>query len=355
LSLKLHSGAMSLFPYRIWRLAAVSSLACLAAPIQAQPAPPRTLEVPANVSWQHAETELILPPQSAGLRRTRIRDNTADELDIVADYADDLQGTIATVFLFKTAVPDVALWFDRALTAIMLRPGWNLQASPMPAGIVFARPGASAASALRTSVDVGVPGARSSALAVVPLGPFLAKVRISSDRLDRSALDALMIRFIEGLQWPTASAGEAAAVPIEPCAAPMRLRRARVVRDDMAQVLGNLITGAAAARRTGPGPVYCREPGPTLERGVYRPGGSSQAYVIALGDAGVLLSLGQALDMGALLGNGGRGRTYSMTLLDRESTGALPSFSRLPPPDQAIAVAFGSGGPTLSATTRDPN
>ncbi|HKR25104.1 MAG TPA: hypothetical protein VJS15_07585, partial [Allosphingosinicella sp.] len=114
-----------------------------------------------------------------------------------------------------------------------------------------------------------------------------------------------------------------------------------------------LLGSAVVAQQEGPPPVYCREPGATARHGVYRVEGSRDSYLLALGDAGVALSLGQALDLGALTGQGGGGRRYSMTLLERSATSALPSFNRLPPPDQAIAVAFGNRGPVISISTED--
>ncbi len=251
--------------------------------------------------------------------------------------------------MFGTAVADRALWLDRALAAIRLRPGWGLEAAPEPAVTAFAPPGASVASGLRTAFDVGVPEVRSTALAVAPLGDFLIKVRLSSTRLDAAALDARLSRFIEAAGWPAPKAGERSAVPILPCPEPLRLRQARQVRDDMGDVLMNLLTGIVVERSEGPPPIYCREPAADLRHGVYRPDASRNAYLIALGDGGIALSVTPGVE---IEGVGGNSRRFSMRLLDRGTTSALPSFNRLPPPEQAMAVAFGHRGPTISATTR---
>lgn len=82
----------------------------------------RTLDVPAGNSWQHAETSLVLPPRLADLRRVSIRDLGQDELDIVATYQGD-DGTVATVYLFKSGLPNPSIWFDRALFAVRARLG----------------------------------------------------------------------------------------------------------------------------------------------------------------------------------------------------------------------------------------
>jgi hypothetical protein len=102
--------------------------------------------------------------------------------------------------------------------------------------------------------------------------------------------------------------------------------------------------------REGPPPVYCREPGLPAELGVYRANAYDKAYVIALGDSGIALSVGSAFSLDALMG-GGRSKSFSMTRLDRNGTSVMPSFNRLPPPQQALSVAL-SSSPMISTTTR---
>ena len=330
-------------------------LLAFAAPAWAQQDQPRTLAVGPNQSWQHAATGMILPSRSAGLTRGEIRDSTAEELDVVADYENRDEAVWATIYLYRTQVSDVPLWFDRALATIMSRSEYGLATQAAPVPTAFARPGASIASGFRVALDVGRPEIGSTAVALAPLGDgFLLKIRLSSSRLDGAALDALMSRFIEGLRWPIATGAERAAVPIQPCPAPpLRFRQARIVRGDPANVLMDLLGGVVVARNEGPPPVYCREPAGTADYGVYRPGGAADAYLVAVADAGIALSVGRAISIEGLSVGGG-GRRYSMMMLDRDSTSALPSFNRLPPPAQAMAVAFGDRGPTISVSTNDP-
>jgi hypothetical protein len=312
----------------------------------------RTLAVPATASWQHADTSMILPPRSAGLVRGELRDSTDAEMDVSTSYVSEEDGLVATVYLYRTMTPDVALWFDRALTTIMLRPDFHLGNAQPPTPAAFARPGATTASGLRAALDVGVAEARSTALAIAPLGAnWLLKIRLSSTRLERGALDERLTAFIQGLRWPAETAPAPAAVPIFPCPSPLRLRNARVVRPDMNATVMDAFGGALVAQHHGTPPVYCREPGATVERGVYRPGGSTESYLIALGDSGLALTVGHAIDLSALMGGHGPGGRISMTMQGRDDTSVYPSFDRLPPPEQALAVAHGTGA-TISVSSR---
>jgi hypothetical protein len=312
---------------------------------EAQPAT-RLLEVPARASWQHAETRMILPPRAAALNRLEIRDNGDEEVDVVAQYGDPTGDLVTTIYLYRTMVPDASLWFDRALSTLLLRPGQPVTAIPVP--VTFARPGEAIESGLRTTIGVDSAEIRSTALAVVPLGDWLVKVRMSSARLDPAALDGRLTEFIQALRWPRDTAAAPAARPIQPCERPLRLRRASIVRDDLAQVLINSVAGAALQGNSElPPPVYCREGERRRDYGVYRPDGATNRYLVALGDAGIALLVGRSLDISELnLGGSGR-RSFAVTLLERRGTAVYPSFNRLPPPDQAVDL-LSAGGSVIS-------
>lgn len=326
----------------------VSCLSLLAWPALAAAQPePRTLEVPAANSWQHAETQIILPPRVGGLVRVRIRDNTPDEQDVFASYVDRDERMIAIVYVYRTGAGDLPLWFDRTLATILLPQA----GATAPAIAGFARPGASAASGLRAAMSDNVSGMRSTAVAIAPLGPsWLVKIRMGSAQLDPAALDERLSAFIAALRWPAETGAARVAVPIEPCPTPLQLREARIVRTETSDVLMDSIVGSIEpepGQPVGPPPVYCREPGATVERGVYRPDRSTDSYLIAVNDAGLAVGVGDASGLSQLLGN--NRRRFSVTLYDRSAISSYPSFNRLPPPDQAYALV--RHGQPLSTTT----
>lgn len=314
----------------------VAALA-LAAPLPAvaQPAATTDIAVAADAAWRHEPSGLNLPATIAGLPRVTLTRIEGAETDIVATYSSRTEGVIALVYLTRTQVPDAALWFDRALASIMAEQA----GAPPPAVAGFTRPGASVASGLRMAMDDRANGMRSTTLATTAIGPWLIKVRLGSNRLTPAELDARMTAFVADLGWPAEAPGARAAAEIRPCPAPLRLRPARVLPQDMTNALIDSVAGS-----TRPGedparpPLYCREAGATAEIGVYRPGGSNDVYLIAIGQEGSAITVGPAIDVGALLGNGASRRRYSVTLLGTASTTPYGSFDRLPPPEQAMQL-----------------
>ena len=322
-----------------WVLAASLMLALpLTGPAAAQtPAAPRLLAVPSGTAWQHADTGIILPSQVAGLERTEVKDLSADELDVIATYKGQ-GGTVASVYVFRTLLPDVPLWFDRSMAAIATQPDFRQAEARVPA-TAFARPGASVASGLRSVLAIGSPGSGSTALAIAPLGGWLLKVRISSTSADAESLDRQLTAFVAGLRWPTGGEAERIAVPIRPCSDALRTKKAKLVKQDMGQSLINALIGGAPLKSDGPPATYCRDPGPAGQPAwaVYRPNGASDRYAVAMGDAGGAVIVSPEMSIAGLPGKGDGGN-FSVAFVHHATSSVLPSFNRLPPPEQALAL-----------------
>jgi hypothetical protein len=326
----------------------LAAIALLAVPVSAaSQAPARTLAVPPTASWQHAATAMVLPPRAAGLVRGPIVDRTQAEQDVSTEYSDEGSTEVATVYLYQSLLPDTAIWFDRAMAAILLQPRFELAGTSLPAPTAFPRPGAGTAGGLRSAMAGTGGEIRSTALAVVPLGRWLLKIRMSSTRFDSAALDARLTAFIQALRWPAESRPAPAAAPIAPCSSALSFKRAKLVRPDLSQTLIDAALAGVMADRAeeqeeepGPPPTYCRDAATLPPHGVYRPNAATDRYVIALGDAGIALSVEPSL--GALLSDRRARPRIGMALLDRDSRDILPSFDRLPPPEQALKVAMES-------------
>jgi hypothetical protein len=325
------------------RLLAFLLLLFLPAVADAQQQPQlRTLEAPPRATWQHGATGLRLPATLAGATRDTIRDSTSDELDVSAAYNDPAEGLIVTLYLYRSGLPDVSLWFDRAVTALRLQPHFAIPESASAQVERIAVPGSEGANGLVGAFDTNGQF-RGTLVALLPVGRgFLLKMRMTSSREGAAALRARAAAMLREITWPRVEAARPA--EIQPCLRPLRLRRARVVRPDMADALLGGMMGAASSGRTPEvARTYCREPGPSQMTGVYRPEASEDSYFIALGDAGIAVSLAPALTMRALEGRPQRGGPVSMTLLERARAAIWPNFDRLPPPEQAIQALRESG------------
>lgn len=295
------------------------------------------LTVPANASWKHAGTGLILRPKIAGLPRGAIVDSSTSELDVMVQYAQE-QPTTVTVYIFRPALMSVPMWFDRAETQILLRRDSFGAVTPYAPIRPFAAPHAAANSALQRVYVPGKGPYKSSGLAVAPLGEWLVVVRASSTELDPAALDTKLGEIVAGIVWPETVPESPAAVPIAPCAAPLAYpKKAKLKAPDMTQsLMGALVLGVAAdkaeekSEKPGPAPVWCREGMAVAAYGAYRADSSADSYVLAIADAGRVVQVYPAL----ALDHKDAGFTLTLGDLDRQLV--YPNFDKLPRPEVAI-------------------
>lgn len=295
------------------------------------------LTVPANASWKHAGTGVILRSKIAGLPRGTIVDSTTSELDVMVQYAQG-QPTTVTVYIFRPALMSVPMWFDRSETQILLRREPLGLATPYAPIRAFAAPHAAANSALQRVYAPGKGPYKSTGLVVAPLGEWLVAVRASSTELDPAALDAKLSEIVAGIVWPDTVPESPEAVPIAPCAAPLAYaKKAKLKPSDMAQsLLGAMVLGVAADKakeedaKPGPPPLWCREGTPAAAYGAYRADNSTNSYVLAIADAGRVVQVYPAL----VLDDKDAG--FSLTLGDLDRQLVYPNFDKLPRPETAL-------------------
>lgn len=315
-----------------WAIALIATLGALVAPAQAQ----TVFEVPGNASWKHAETGVILRPRIAGIPRGTMKDASKSELDISAQYESPDGQLYITVFIYRPALSSLPVWFDRSETAILMRDLYGKARPVSAAPTAFARPGATTASGLR---QVYLPSSgvfKSTALAMMPIGKWLVAVRISAKDLDAAQIDARMTEVIAGIGWPKDVAESPVAVPVAPCAE--RLAYAKGARMKKPDMQDGLIAGSAialaAGKEGGTPPLYCRDLPPALGYGVYREPTETDGYVMAIGDAGIMISIGP--DMFAE----GKPRFRMFAgFLDHHAI--YSTFDKLPHPDDAMRAIRG--------------
>ena len=310
------------------------------------------IDVPATASWKHAETGLVLRPSIAGYPRGTIIDSSGSELDVMVQYAEG-GATRVTLYIFRPSLMSVPIWFDRSETQILLRN--DAFGAPVPAGAIraFTPPHADTASGLQRVYVPGSGSYKSTGLVMIPLGEWLVAVRASSTELDPAALEARLGEVVAGIVWPEKVAASPSAVPVAACTGVLAYdRKAKPKKPDIAQALmGAVLFGVVEekakkkeAEKASPPTAWCREGTPTQDYGVYRADDSTNAYVLAAGDAGVTINVAPAFPLE------GKKVGYMLGLRTVDRTLIYPNFDKLPSP-QAAFDAIGGLKP-VSSTTR---
>jgi hypothetical protein len=298
----------------------------------------RDLNVPVDKGWMHAETGIVLQPQLAGLMRTALRDATQSERDVTAQFEAPDKSVVATIYVFRPAIANVGMWFDRSRTALEDRSTFKNTAPATADPVAFAAGGLSSLSSLRQVYSSPDGSFRSTALAIVSIGQWIVGVRMSATTLNAGELDGRLLQVVSAIKWPDTSATPSfAATPIKACATPIAFRNAKQMKPSGSDMLMSLIGGSIAAKQEAgqknspaPVPTWCRNGEASTEYGVYRSDGSPKGYVLALYDAGRVVSVYPSL-MGQIDDTG----TYSVSLEDVDGTvSTFPAFSALPDPKQ---------------------
>jgi hypothetical protein len=305
----------------------------VAAPAQARP-----LTVPATASWKHADNEVVLPPQLAGMSRGEMSDSGESELDVSVQYGAGTKSWL-TIYVFKPALRSLPVWFDRSETKILGRDGYHGPSTTGPIRGVIP-PGASAASGLRRMYVPAAGNIKATGLAMVPVGEWLVAFRISSAELSAPELDEKLTAAITQVRWPNSIAAAPVALPVQPCADKLAYdKRAKTKKPDMssallASALAFAVSDNASPKKNDeseklPPPVWCREES-QLSYGVYRPSGQANTYTMAIEDAGVVVTVAPALALDE------KSAGYQVSLQELDRTLIYPSFNKLPLPEKAF-------------------
>ncbi len=295
-----------------------------------------TLEVPANAGWKHAQTGIVLRSTLGGYARVDIRDSSQTELDVMATYGSTDRTTV-TVYIFRPALSSVPVWFDRSETQILARDVYG-NAAPQGQPLAFTPPGASATSGLRRVYLPSKGPFKATGLAIMPLGEWLVAIRVSSTELDTAALDAKMSDLIAAIGWPVQPAASPAAVPIAVCATNLSYSRsAKLKKPNMGSaLLGGMLMGVisdtekAKPETVTAAPALCRDGAATTQYGVYRRLDATDSYTMALGDAGITISVTPGIQLDK------KDPGYRLTLGMLDKTMVYPDFDKLPSPDKAF-------------------
>lgn len=290
--------------------------------------------------WKHKESGITVPPRASGLTRVRVEQIGTLQRDVVVQLREAADDVAATIYIYRPAAGDASLWFDRA-EGVLVRFD-HFASADARAPIFFAPPGQTDLTALRVAHALSSGRFKSTATAVVPVGPWLVKLRISSTSLDAAALDARLLALVAELGWPRASEAAAPAYSVQACEQPLAFAEPakELASDSAAVMLGALVSMAGTMSSD---QRFCRDGERSEMIALYRADGSTDAYLLAMADSGRVVSVARkiALEEGPA--------RYGIAMLDLASTQQFDDFDRLPSPAQALALI--ENGRPLSSTS----
>ncbi|WP_260581994.1 hypothetical protein [Sphingopyxis sp. PET50] len=316
-----------------------------AAPAAAQ----RDLTIAPGTAWTHAHSGITVPPTLGGNALVRAKAYAEDELDVGLSFEPEGAEDFISFYIFRNTNGAAPVWFAQAQWAIENRDIYGaakLAAAPR----AFAAPGQTTQSGLRAVYEPQTESHyRSTGLALVPVGGWYVKLRISSLRRTPAELDALMDSVIGEIRWPQHAAPAGAARPVIPCTAPLTFdKKSRdVTSGGMEEILAAAMVSAAAGDDSvkkdpvSTTPVqWCRDRQMNNNIATYRADEAADAYLLTFGDNGNGVTVGLSsvnTIMAELEGKKGKPR-YSVTLHTAAEDANFVSQDRLPSPERAAEI-----------------
>ena len=266
----------------------------ITAAVTAAPVVPQEIRTKAGKPWVHKGSKFAFPAAIGPFSRRKVEDiSDGKQIDLAGTYDEPGSQTLATVYIYRPAMPDPALWFDIS--------SWYLQRSPLLGGVsngaaptAFQMGAGSNTSALRQSYALASNNAGSTGLAIVPSGRWIVKLRMTSRTLPPAALDQAMRDFLYGLSWPSSGPGKDT-VPIGTCSRSLTNERAEELEQPSAVILVGATLASMAEKPEGDAPTeppahLCRDDiRSNAGRPFYQLDDGATGYLQPLGDSGTLL------------------------------------------------------------------
>lgn len=274
---------------------------------------------------------------------------------MILQYGDDRNPV--TVYVYRSAFPNPALWFERTRLAMNANVGSGRNAVD-PRTVTVG--GGTAPNGLREDIALPSGGFRATSVTIAQAGQWLVKVRVSSADLDLPGVTARMDRVLAALRFANASAPHPLRLP-PPCSDANRMSGERIARGDeamLAEALPAMLMGEAEARGDGglaaDPAAWCRDATqvPAQYGTVYRARDGS-GWITLLADSGrAVRAVTTALPD---LPTNGRAALLATT---PATTSLVAMFGALPHPDSGtpigIPVAAGAAEGMISIGTGEP-
>ncbi|MDQ8755514.1 hypothetical protein RCO27_04665 [Sphingosinicella sp. LHD-64] len=267
----------------MFRIVTTAALLVLAGPALAQD------------DWQHAQSGITIPGAIGGMRRSEPRDLSGGAgYDVMIQFGTDQEP--ATLYIYRSAYPNPALWFERTRLAMNTNVGSG-GAEAVPRS--FTLRSGTAPNGMREEIELPAGGPfRTTAVALAQLDEWIVKVRVTSSGLDRAGISARMDTLLDALRLPAARAAPHPLQLPALCTDDVSLSGVPASGDRDAVLAGAMATGMtefAEARGFGglaaEPDAWCRETTglPSRLGSAYRRRDGS-AWVALVGDSGMAVS-----------------------------------------------------------------
>lgn len=307
------------------------------------------IDVPNEARWQHARSGVILPISLGNIPRTSITDYSQSELNVAAHYRSDTAEV--TIYIYRPFWPHVGAWFERSERMLFAEKSAALPIAGASPPRAFARPGKQIASGLRRLYTLSQGASKTTALAIIPYGGWLLKVRYTSGEPELVKADALLDGVLKAIRIPDAAAEGDVVEPIVPCSQPTKWKKAKILREDMVSAMFSGTTFVAMMNEGGgtpPRPAeLCKEPASSDYFTVYRNMSKPKNYWMLAMDAGLTAQL---LEVKPLQGK--FKQIWSIVSMDARHD-LSPSFLGTPSPDQWLSVIM--SGTSRATVVIDPD
>ena len=307
----------------------------------------------AGKPYRFQHSGITAPAELDGMRRVDVRQLGENELDVFAVYQNGEDAI--TVYVYRSLSGGVPVWFDLARTAVeQRREMFGTVAPAVPAA--FTPPGQATASGLLAGWTLNKAPYRGTALAILPVGEWLVKIRYTSTSMDGATVAARIPAVLGALEWPRVIPAAPVAAPVADCATPLAFSATAAPVTDAKAVQSAALTGglvaAAADGKIKPGTtpaVWCRDPAPAPIGAAYRLNADPDGYLLAISDSGrgfsvqpdiVARELGQA--------DGRKVAQWSVALYEPGSVATYGPMTGLPSPKTLVGAL---NRPILARTT----
>lgn len=282
-------------------------------------------------AWQHRESGISIPRLPDGFSVGQQNDSRRDGSDVSVQLAGS-GDEIVTLYVYRSAFPAAAMWFERTRYAMRANLGVSID-NVAPRS--FTLGAATSPNGLREEIDVLGNGRwRATAVAIAQYGEWMVKARITST-MDRADVARRMDVLLGALRFPAEAPPARPLLVPAPCgeANSMNGRARRPSTEDTAMA-SIMLVGVHAEARGREGLVanpadWCRESSrhPAEVISLYRRR-DGEAWVALLGDSG-LAAGAQSV--------GDRAFTFAA---NPSTTTFVQMFSGMPAPDPAIEAAI---------------